>query len=43
MGWEAGWHPDPAERFQYRYFDRAAWTKHVSTDGVASVDEADFV
>lgn len=33
-----GWHPDPSGRYQYRYWDGAAWTSHVSTGGVVSAD-----
>jgi hypothetical protein len=32
------WYPDPANRYQYRYFDGALWTNHVSTNGEASID-----
>jgi len=28
----AGWHPDPARRFQQRYWDGSAWTDHVATN-----------
>ncbi|WP_421119010.1 DUF2510 domain-containing protein [Aquihabitans daechungensis] len=35
----AGWHPDPAGRHQYRWFDGSRWTEHVGDDGVASTDE----
>ena len=34
----AGWHPDPAGRHQHRWWDGAAWTTHVSTNGVAVVE-----
>jgi Protein of unknown function (DUF2510) len=29
----AGWQPDPTGRYQYRYWDGAAWSDHVSTQG----------
>ncbi|HQZ33924.1 MAG TPA: DUF2510 domain-containing protein [Ilumatobacteraceae bacterium] len=34
----AGWHNDPYGRFQQRYWDGAAWTEHVVTNGVQQVD-----
>lgn len=34
-----GWHPDPFNRFQLRYYDGAKWTAHVSSNGLPSVDE----
>jgi uncharacterized protein YxjI len=34
----ANWHPDPTGRFQLRYWDGAAWTSHVSTNGVTASD-----
>ena len=34
----AGWHPDPSGKHQHRWWDGAAWTPHVSTNGVASVE-----
>ncbi len=34
----AEWHPDPAGRFQYRYWDGTAWTAYVSTDGQSYLD-----
>lgn len=34
----ANWYPDPANRFQFRYFDGTLWTSHVSTNGVATED-----
>jgi Scramblase/Protein of unknown function (DUF2510) len=34
----AEWHPDPMGRYQLRYWDGQAWTEHVSTNGVQSVD-----
>lgn len=35
----AGWHADPSGRHTLRYWDGAAWTSHVSTNGVASTDQ----
>ena len=35
---EAGWHNDPYGRFQQRYFNGTAWTKHVATGGEQKVD-----
>lgn len=32
------WYPDPANRYQFRFFDGALWTNHVSTNGVATED-----
>ena len=34
----AGWNTDPTGRFQLRYWDGAAWTDHVSTNGVQQTD-----
>jgi len=34
----AGWNTDPSGRFQLRYWDGAAWTDHVSTNGVQQTD-----
>ncbi|MEO7398705.1 MAG: phospholipid scramblase-related protein [Ilumatobacteraceae bacterium] len=34
----ANWYPDPVNRHQLRYWDGAAWTDHVSDNGVAGVD-----
>lgn len=34
----AGWHPDPFQRHQLRYWDGGRWTEHVSDHGVATVD-----
>ena len=34
----AAWHPDPFQRFQFRYWDGSAWTEHVSINGVTAVD-----
>jgi hypothetical protein len=36
----AGWHPDPASRFELRYHNGRAWTADVSTDGERFVDPA---
>ena len=35
-----GWHADPLNRHQYRWWDGAEWTGNVSDSGVASVDAA---
>ncbi|MCU1458473.1 MAG: hypothetical protein JWL73_2565 [Actinomycetia bacterium] len=41
------WHPDPAGRHEYRYWDGTDWTDHVSdggergTDPVAAIDDGD--
>lgn len=34
----AAWHPDPTGRHQLRYWDGAAWTTHVSDNGVTATD-----
>jgi Scramblase/Protein of unknown function (DUF2510) len=34
----ANWYPDPMGRHQVRYWDGAAWTEHVSNNGVAGID-----
>ncbi len=34
----AAWHPDPMGRHQLRYWDGAAWTSHVSDNGVQGTD-----
>lgn len=34
----AGWHPDPTERHEMRYWDGTDWTGHVSNAGVPAVD-----
>lgn len=34
----ADWYPDPMERFEFRYWDGAEWTDHVSSQGVTSTD-----
>lgn len=33
-----GWHPDPARRFEHRFWDGTRWTEHVSSRGVRSTD-----
>ena len=35
---EAGWHPDPLGRHQYRYWDGTNWSDHVADNGVTSWD-----
>jgi len=35
---EAGWHPDPHGRHEYRYWDGSAWTDQVSDGGVQATD-----
>ena len=35
-----GWHPDPWQRAQLRYFDGERWTENVSTNGATSSDAA---
>jgi hypothetical protein len=39
----AAWHPDPLRRHEFRYWDGATWTEHVSDKGVASTDPVDYV
>lgn len=34
-----GWYADPTGRFQYRYWNGAAWTSHVASGGVQTLDE----
>lgn len=34
----AGWHPDPTQRHQIRFYDGVEWTEHVADDGVQSED-----
>lgn len=34
----AAWHPDPASRHQYRYWDGQSWTDWVADNGVQSTD-----
>lgn len=33
-----GWHPDPTERFEHRYWDGVRWTEHVQREGQQAVD-----
>lgn len=33
------WYPDPTRRFEYRYWDGARWTEHVSRAGARSTDQ----
>ena len=33
-----GWYPDPASRYEYRYWDGRGWTSHVSRAGVQATD-----
>ena len=35
---KSGWKPDPTKRHQHRYWDGAAWTEHVATEGTQAVD-----
>lgn len=37
-----GWYPDPAGRYDHRYFDGAVWTADVSRGGQRYVDVADW-
>lgn len=37
---QPGWYPDVSGRHQHRYWDGAAWTSHVSDNGVASHDRS---
>ncbi len=39
----AGWHSDPWGRFEYRYWDGAQWTEHVSKAGAQTVDPGEAV
>ena len=34
----ANWYPDPAGRFELRYWKGSAWTEHVSRNGQQSID-----
>jgi hypothetical protein len=34
----ARWAKDPSSRFELRYWNGSAWTEHVSTGGVQSID-----
>lgn len=36
----AGWHPDPAHRFELRWYNGTAWTADVATHGQRFVDPA---
>lgn len=36
----AGWHPDPAGTYEYRYWDGFRWTADVASGGVAQRDAA---
>jgi hypothetical protein len=36
--WAPGWHPDPQDRHEHRYWDGGRWTDHVADRGVASLD-----
>ncbi len=37
-GTAPGWHPDPAGRWQLRWWDGAAWTDRVATGGRVGTD-----
>jgi len=37
----AGWHPDPTGQHELRYWDGAAWTEHVSSQGVQTTAPLD--
>jgi hypothetical protein len=37
-GPNSAWFADPTGRYQYRYWSGAAWTGHVATNGVQSID-----
>mgnify|MGYP003134602600 CR=1 FL=1 len=37
----ANWHPDPTGRHELRYWDGAAWTDHVSDQGITGTDAVD--
>ncbi len=34
----ANWYPDPSKRHELRYWNGSAWTEHVATGGVQSID-----
>ena len=34
----ANWYKDPSGRFELRYWNGSAWTEHVATNGVQSID-----
>jgi hypothetical protein len=36
-----GWYPDPADRFDHRYWDGRQWTEHVSRNGSAEIDSSE--
>ena len=36
--WWAAWLPDPRQRHEFRYWDGANWTDHVSDAGLAGID-----
>ena len=38
----SGWHPDPTDRFQWRYWDGTKWTEWVASDGVSRCDQFVF-
>lgn len=35
----AGWHPDPWNRFEIRYWDGTHWTAHVGSQGTTMLDD----
>ncbi len=35
----ANWYPDPSKRYELRYWNGTAWTEHVATGGVQSIDQ----
>jgi hypothetical protein len=37
----ANWYPDPCGRHEFRYWDGAVWTQHVSDSGQTSADPVD--
>lgn len=34
----ANWYPDPSKRYELRYWNGTAWTEHVASGGVQSID-----
>jgi uncharacterized protein YxjI len=38
---QADWHPDPPQRHELRYWDGAAWTDHISDQGVTGNEPVD--
>lgn len=38
MGTAAGWHRDPTDRYEYRFWDGQRWTNHVGVNGQQHVD-----